>query len=296
MLSLNVVRKIGVKVVPPTFYPMILKVVNSPATYQFLKRTGFSFYHPTWHTVEKGKLKGMKVFIDSSSGEWERTMTAGTYDQYFIDYLAKLPLRKKVFFDIGAHIGYSSLTVSTLAKGEAKVVAFEPNEFNRERLQLHIQNNGQIGQAIKVYPYAVADKDGSQEFVFTNNVDGWTSSGSFLADAHTRMESGVYEREYGFTRTKVKTVRLDTFVKKEKLIPDIIKLDIEGAEHLALYGAKETLTKYRPILLIELHSIFATVEVYQMLNTLGYQTETLHEDPDGRVFIAAQPEKKRTTR
>jgi FkbM family methyltransferase len=291
MSNVNKMRKLAVSLVPPIFYPLILRVVNSNLIYGVLKGSGKNFYNPSWHTIPNGKLKGVKLFIDSSSGEWEMTMTTGTYDEYFINYLSRLPLKGKVFFDIGAHIGYSSLTFSALAKGKGRCIAFEPNTFNRERLETHVQQNSEIGQAIHVYPYAVSDKDGKQDFVFTNNVDGWTSSGSFLSTAHTRLENTVYEREYGFTRTKVSVIRLDAFVKKEKIIPDIIKIDIEGAEHLALAGGRQTLSKYKPILLIELHSIFATAQVYAILNELGYKTEILHEDNDGRVFIAATAKK-----
>lgn len=292
MASINSFRKLLVGLTPPLFYPAILSVVNSRFMATVLQKSGKSFYHPVWNEIPSGKLKGLRLFIDGSSGEWEKTMTDGTYDEYFSTFLEGMSLKGKVFFDVGAHIGYSSLVVSKLAAGKATVAAFEPNEFNRERFNLHIQENGKYGSAIKVFPIALSDNNGNQEFVFTNNVDGWTSSGSFLAVAHTRLDHDVYEKELGFKRALVPTMTLDSFVQNEKLIPDLIKIDVEGAEHLVIQGAVKTLRKYHPVLLMELHSIFATVKSLDVLSSLGYEISVLFEDPDGRVFIAATLRKK----
>ncbi len=292
MPSINAVRKLVVGFTPPIFYPMILKVINSEIMHSFLRKSGAHFYSLSWHVVPKGKLKGLRFFLDSSSGEWQQSMTTGTYDEYFLDVLKGINLKKKVFVDIGAHIGYSSLCFARLSDGQGTSYAFEPNQYNRERLQMHIENNGKYGDAIRVYPQAISDKNGKAEFVFTNNVDGWTSSGSFLDSAHTTMAHDKYERDYGFIRSKIETITLDSFAKKEKVIPDVIKIDVEGAEHLVLAGGRETLTKNRPLLLIELHSIFATVRSMDLLSQYGYQTKILHEE-EGRVFIVATAKGKK---
>lgn len=294
MPNINDARRLLVGLTPPLFYPAILKVMNSRIVFVLLSQTKKSFYSPSWHAIPSGKLKGIKLYIDSSKGGWEKTMTTGTYDSYFTNYLEKMNLKNKVFFDIGAHIGYSSLVFTKLADQKGKTFAFEPNEFNRERLGMQIEANGTYKNAIGIFPQALSNKSGTQEFVFTNNVDGWTSSGSFLAGAHTRMKDDTYEREYGFKRTKVPTITLDAFVAKHKIAPDIMKIDVEGAEHLVLEGGKGVLKKYKPTLLMELHSIFATVETMRILSELAYKTHILHEDPDGRVFIAAESTSKKT--
>ena len=52
--------------------------------------------------------------------------------------------------------------------------------------------------------------------------------------------------------------------------PDVIKIDIEGAEALMLEGARETLQSAQPDLLIELHGVPAAQNVFRILDSLGY--------------------------
>jgi hypothetical protein len=51
----------------------------------------------------------------------------------------------------------------------------------------------------------------------------------------------------------VPTVKLDTFCELENLIPDVIKIDVEGAEGMVLRGALQILRRFRPVLVASLH-------------------------------------------
>ena len=264
----------------------------------FLKFRNSSFYNqlsalfdrltikPKWNEVTSGVLKGSKVFIDPK-GAWKE-MVSGEYDQFFFDYLKKFNLEGKVVYDVGAHIGYSSMSFAKLVGPTGKVFAFEPNIFNRERFELILRENKTIADVVKIFDVAISDKIGEEDFVFSNNVDNSKSSGSFIESADTFFEKSFYEKNIGFKRIKTKTVpldRLDTVGILAK--PALIKIDIEGAEYLALNGGLETLSKYRPILLIEIHSIFNMLKVSEILNKLNYKVELLKEEKDGRCFIAA---------
>jgi hypothetical protein len=56
----------------------------------------------------------------------------------------------------------------------------------------------------------------------------------------------------------------------EIFVPDLIKLDIEGAEDIALAGAKETLAKHRPYLIIEVHGADKEENCISLLRSLHY--------------------------
>jgi hypothetical protein len=70
----------------------------------------------------------------------------------------------------------------------------------------------------------------------------------------------------------VQTARLDTLVRNRELNPTLIKIDIEGAEQLALAGAAEKLAKHRPMLMVEV-TCHADA-VFQQLHALGYRLFT----------------------
>jgi len=70
-------------------------------------------------------------------------------------------------------------------------------------------------------------------------------------------------------------------------IPFLIKIDVEGAEHLVLEGGKKFIKQYKPIILLEIHSIFNMMKCYEFFSDLNYKLELLQQEPDGRCFIAA---------
>ena len=77
-------------------------------------------------------------------------------------------------------------------------------------------------------------------------------------------------------------------------MPSIIKIDVEGAESLVLEGAVELLSKYKPLLLIEVNNITQMFYVQKRLLKIGYNLEILDKEHTSlsRCFIiASHPEK-----
>ncbi len=261
-----------------SIYPKLQKWAN-----RFLKKDRFT---PTWNTVQGGILKGRKIFV-YSTGVW-KDMISGEYDEFFIDYLKKLDLKGKIVYDIGAHFGYSSMCFAELVGKNGKVIAFEPNIYNKKRFEYFLTENTDMEKIIEIHDTAISNKTGEEDFNFNDNLDDGTSSGSFIDSSHTFYEKDSYEKNLGYKKEKTKTVSLDSLQDigiNEP--PFLIKIDIEGAEYLALEGGKQFLLRYKPILLIEIHSIFNMLKVGQVLHELNYKVELLKEEKDGRCFIAA---------
>lgn len=241
---------------------------------------------PRWNEIRGGILKGGHIFIDPTGG-W-KDMVTGEYDKFFFDFLEKQNLENKVIYDIGAHIGYNSLVFAKMVGSNGKVFSFEPNIFNKKRFELILSRNKEFSEIIKIMNVAISNKNGEDDFIFNKNVDNCKSSGSFVDGSHTFFEKSSYERSMGFERVKIKTVSMDSLdsigiVDK----PDLIKIDIEGAEFLALEGGLSLLAEHKPILLIEIHSIFNMLKVYEILTKLNYKIDLLKEESDGRCFISA---------
>jgi len=262
-----------------SIYPKIKKVISG-----VFKNT----YQPSWQTVQNGPLKGREIFV-SKSESWV-PMINGDYDNFFLEYLRTLDLKGKTIFDIGTHIGFNALIFAELVGEQGKVVCFEPNIFNKERFETILTKNTDLAKHIVIHPVAISNADGDTEFVFTDNIEGGTSSGSFINEADTHFEKGHYEAANGFKRMKVQTVRFDSLTKNgvnEK--PYLMKIDIEGAEWLALDGGRQFIAEHGPILLIEIHSIFNMMKVGDILQSLSYNIKLLKEESDGRCFIACTP-------
>jgi FkbM family methyltransferase len=127
---------------------------------------------------------------------------------------------------------------------------------------------------VEVVEAAVSDMDGVASF-FEEELTG--QNNSLLGD-YERFEQN---RKLAFSNQqykerKVDTVRLDTFVRKRGLRPQLIKIDIEGAEYMALTGAREVLHEHLPMLMVEVTRQGS--DVFDLLTSAGYLLFT----PNGR--------------
>lgn len=269
---MEMIKKIAKQVLPPFMTAVIRKAIAK-------KRVA------NWHVIESGNLKNREIFVD---GTLHKEFVEGNYDQFFSNYLSKLDMRGKVVFEVGAHIGYHAMQFAQLVGEAGAVYAFEPNTFNRERFQLNLTKNTDLAKIIKLYDVAVSDCEGQIEFNFSSNVDDGKSSGSFIRGAHTPYQEEFYD-DIGFKKMTVKTVSLDhaSALLNINNIPYLIKIDVEGAENLVLQGAVNIIEKFKPILLMEIHSIYNMFKTCEFFYSKNYKIELLQEEIDGRCFVAA---------
>jgi len=140
------------------------------------------------------------------------------------DNLLKLLKPNSVVYDIGAYIGTFSIP---FAIEDMKVYAFEgfPDNYNRCKKNCEAYNN------INVELIAVSNENKTVKTKFND----CTAQGE------------AKERE-------IKYVIFDEFLKKNNIdLPDLVKVDIEGMETLALYGMTNLLENIRPIWQIGYH-------------------------------------------
>jgi FkbM family methyltransferase len=272
-------KKIAKEILPPFVHSMLRRIVkreNRP-------------YHPSWHTINSGILKGRQLFLDPRDGLWQKEMIEGRFDRFIFDYLSSLDLQGKTVFEIGAQIGFHAMHFSALVGNEGFVYAFEPNRFNRERMNIILEKNPDLAKRIKTFEVALSDKNGHEDFYFCKDVDSGASSGSFIANAHTYYPKTQQYLEL-FEKTTVETVTLDDIASYigTDIVPHVMKIDVEGAESSVLQGGVELLKKHRPLIMMEVHSIYNMLKSYDILQSVHYKVVLLKEEPDGRCFIAAE--------
>lgn len=138
------------------------------------------------------------------------------------------------FYDIGAHVGVHSAFAAKKAR-EGSVIAFEPDPTNIEYLNKNLERNTEDGQ---IFEIALSNEYGVSKFKMGQGTTSQIGALSF--------ETGQYE---------VETAPLDGLISEKNIpSPNVIKIDVEGAESLVLEGMKETLTnKSCRVVFIEIH-------------------------------------------
>jgi FkbM family methyltransferase len=159
--------------------------------------------------------------------------------------------------DGGANMGGYSLLASRRAGAEGRIFAFEPDPDNFARLLK------QIGHLTNVQPVRKAIAAASGESMLFLD--------SFHA-GHTLVDGRV--GEHGIS---VGITSLDDFVRDYALPGlDVVKLDIEGAELLAIDGMESILrSERRPVILCEVHPPITPEEFISRMNEFRYHTRVL---------------------
>lgn len=197
--------------------------------------------------ILQGPLRGSRWIVGSGNhGCW-----LGSYKHDKHRAFAAAIHEGQVVYDVGAHVGYYTLLACSRA---GHVYAFEPLQRNVGFLERHLALNGI--KNCTVVPAAVGECDGTAHFK--------SAGGSYLG------------RIAGDGELAVPVLSLDAFAKTHPK-PDVIKMDIEGAEGSALRGMKEIL-KSRPAIFLATHGREIHEQCCLLLKEAGYELSFLAPD------------------
>jgi len=217
--------------------------------------------------ILQGKLRGKRWIVGSSNhGCW-----LGSYEYEKRRRFEQTITPGSVVFDIGAHVGFYTLLAADLVGPAGRVVAFEPVSRNLTYLRRHLRQNG--FSHVTVIDRAVCDRTGVARF----------EEGPGSCKLMGRLSpTGEFW---------VNTVSLDEKVSCGELPPpDFIKIDVEGAELLVLWGATTVLSRARPKLFLSTHGAELHRECCEFLHALGYTTRRIGGKTDGVLEeVLAEP-------
>ncbi len=169
-----------------------------------------------------------------------------------------------VFFDVGANIGEFTLLASRRVAPHGSVHAFEAQPDTFALLERNCASNRAVN--VRRNACAVSDSDGETDF----DVCAEPAMSSIAAAPDLPRKR--------LARIRVPTVSLDTYCRRERVWPDLIKIDVEGAESLVLCGAADLLARpSAPVLIFEClpetYSRFGCAEedVTGYLRSFGYE-------------------------
>jgi FkbM family methyltransferase len=182
-------------------------------------------------------------------------------------------LRPSVFWDIGANIGFYSWLVRQHPSVQ-QVVMFEPDPTNFDLITNTILKNS----ILNCRPMNVALSDRCSETTFLlDRASGAT--GSLETTSHRENKHSLHHA-YEMTETiTCATVTIDSLITDGLPTPKLMKIDVEGAEHLVLAGAETCLTKDNPVLIVET----SNTDLVRRLCDTGYRAFRI--DAGNLLFI-----------
>jgi FkbM family methyltransferase len=203
-------------------------------------------------SIMQGRLKGKKWIVGSSHhGCW-----LGSYEYNKQKLFESTVKPGSVVFDLGGHVGFYTMLASEIVGPAGRVIVFEPFPQNLHYLRQHIEINHMNN--VTIIESAVCEKNGVSSF--TKGLESTMGHISTAGDL------------------EVSCVALDEqYLKGELPLPDYIKIDIEGAEYLALTGTKKILKEAHPTIFLATHGTDVHQKCCSLLSSLGYELKSIDE-------------------
>lgn len=174
-----------------------------------------------------------KIWLDPATKLGESLLGKGDYEIAISSFMMEHLKKGGTFVDLGANEGFFSMLAFSLIGDAGRVIAIEP----QVRLWPILLQNIAVNRAfrVQILPTAVSERTEEVDMVLFPN----TNSG-----ASTLVQEGGSQMHSLRKRQKVNTIRLDELLEKagvERV--DLLKVDIEGYEGLALRSAEKSLKK-----------------------------------------------------
>jgi FkbM family methyltransferase len=207
------------------------------------------------------RLSGRFLAIDHRQGYG---LVRGVLEPEVQEALRRHVAPGAVVFDVGANIGFFSLLSARLAGPAGRVVAFEPVPRNAAGVRANAALNGLA--TIEVRECAVAQRSGQAEISVPTEL-----SWSHLTDHGRHPDTQLV--------IPVPVIVLDEEISAGRLaVPDVVKIDVEGAEAAVLDGLRRTLADHDVTVICELHG--SNVDVLELAGELGYSAANLEGTAD----------------
>jgi FkbM family methyltransferase len=179
------------------------------------------------------------TFFDAMSRRdfwWSWEVWFGVWEPAVSRFLASALRPGATFVDVGAYIGPYALLGSRIVGPEGVVYAFEPDPVARRNLERNLAGNA--ASNVEVLEYALSDRPGFEWLSEAGDDREFGNSESMLSP-----EGGTL---------KVPTLTLDDFCRERAIRPEVVKIDVEGAEGRVVAGGRETLAAASAVL-VEFH-------------------------------------------
>jgi FkbM family methyltransferase len=180
--------------------------------------------------------------------------------------------RGHVVWDVGANVGLFSFAAAHLAGATGKIFAFDADTWLVQLLRRSAAIQPSTSAPVQIVPGAIADSCDLRTF----NIAIRSRAANFLQGYGTTQTGGIAEQQ------TVISVSMD-WLSERLPSPNVIKIDVEGAELEVLCGGIGLLRNRRPVVLCEVLPE-SSREVTNLFKSIGYRIY------DGEVLPAERRE------
>lgn len=203
-----------------------------------------------------------------------------------------------VIFDVGALYGYFTLVSSSIIEG-SQVLSFEMNPSSFDDLRLNVDLNPNLLANIDLFNCAISDKSQLAQKVRVNSFalrsKNVFSSRNILKEILSRFRDSIRlllasdsSNVSVFEDLTLDIWSVDDFCCKNKVTPDLVKIDVEGSQSRIVPGCMNTFRKFKPLILLEFDDPssvnfcgISNKQVVKPLFDMGYRLVWAdHRDPD----------------
>ena len=205
-------------------------------------------------------------------------LTSGLLELSVQEAMKRLLAEGDVFYDVGANIGFFALAGARHVGPAGAVYAFEPVPENAAAIRASAELNGLAN--VEVIEKAAGRAAGRERLLLVED----------LSWSHLESQ-GRHPRT--LDTLEIEIVAIDDLVADGRLrAPQLVKIDVEGAEIEVLEGMRKTIAEHRPAIVCELHGTAAAF--VETMDRLGYATENLEAkqpllEAPGSVHALATP-------
>lgn len=185
----------------------------------------------SWLRPVQVEVDGHKILLDATDGcrlSYAPEQTHGFEKDFLLQHIGA----GDVVLDIGANIGYFTLLFARAVGPTGHVFAFEPDPGNARLLRRNIDSNGY--RNVTVCEVAVSDQSGPAH-LYQSRTHGGTHR--------------VYESTACGAAVEIMATTLDEWYASYGGPVSLVKMDIEGAEHMAVRGGMRMFGQNRQIAL-----------------------------------------------
>ncbi len=183
-------------------------------------------------------------------------------------WLTEFLPKDAVFMDVGANVGHFLFQLEYHLFPQ-NIYAFEPNKSLNRRLK-------RLFPKVKLFSVALSDENTVAEFKIP------VLKGEKVNSRGTLQTDFREENEEKTIIQKVKVVKLDDFNPIQKLEKvDFIKIDVEGNEMKTLFGAKETILKFKPTVMVEMEQRHHQEPIWNLISEVenwGFEAHYLERN------------------